>query len=154
LIYFYQLAIIRKSIKKIMINQLDLQPLFWLYGLFPSQAVITAANTKSPLIPKDSNTGKLLLEAVKKEQTERQAARTALALVRCGASSEVISLDQETSVPDPLPEEEVLWKRHEFNSGNLVIFARGESEAITIRKSPEGPGWFIDFGGPHYIRPK
>jgi hypothetical protein len=105
-------------------------------------------------MPKDPQTGKLLLEAVKKEQTARQAARTALALERCVSPPEVINLDQESSSSETLPEEETLWQRHTFNSGNLIIYARGEREAITIRKAPEGPDWFIDFGGPHYKRPK
>jgi hypothetical protein len=122
--------------------------------VFPSQAVFTAANLETLSMPKDSKTGKLLLKAVKREQTERQAARTALALVRCESSSVDPSLSQGIPEPVPAPEEEVLWVRHVFDSGNLLVFARGEKEAITIRKSPEGPGWYIDFGGAVISQPK
>ena len=118
------------------------------------QAELTAANAKNPSMPKDSEAGKLLLKAVKKEQLERQAARTALALARCQNSSEGASSVEETSVPTPLPEVEILWERHVFESGNLLVFARGDKEAITIRKSPEGCGWFIDFGEALYDRPE
>jgi hypothetical protein len=102
-------------------------------------------------MPKDPKKGKLLLEAVKKEQTARQAARTALLVEQCVSPPETLP---EGSSTETLPGEETLWQRHTFNSGNLIIFARGEREAITIRKAPEGPDWFIDFGGPHYNRPK
>jgi hypothetical protein len=105
-------------------------------------------------MPKNSKTGEFKLQAVKREQAERQAARTALALARCQSSSVSASSKQEASVPAPLPEEPILWERHVFDSGNLIVFARGDSEAITIRKAPEGSGWFIDFGGPLYNRPK
>ena len=105
-------------------------------------------------MPKDSEQGKLLLEAVKREQTVRQATRTALALTRCQSSSSGESLDTETPASAPLPEVEVLWERTDFQSGNLIVFSRGEREAITIRKSPEGRGWYIDFGGPQYNRPE
>jgi hypothetical protein len=105
-------------------------------------------------MPKDSKTGKLLLKAVKREQLERQAARTALALVRYQSSSVGVSLDKEDPAPAPLPEVEILWERHDFQSGNLLVFARGDREAITIRKSPEGRGWHIDFGGSVNNRPE
>ena len=105
-------------------------------------------------MPKDSKKGKLLLVAVKKEQSSRQAARTALALERCQSSSEVVSLVEETPEPAPAPKIEGLWVRHDFESENLIIFARGEAEAITIRKSPEGRGWAIDFGQPVVNRPE
>ena len=105
-------------------------------------------------MPKVSETGKLLLTAVKREQLERQAARTALALVRCGSSSVIATPAKATSSPDPLPEADILWERNDFQSGNLIVFARGEKEAITIRKSPEGRGWYIDFGGSVNYRPK
>ena len=121
---------------------------------FLPKQFITAAITKSPSMPKDSKKGKLLLLAVKKEQSLRQAARTALALERCQSSSEVISLVEETPEPAPAPKTEGLWVRHDFESGNLIIFARGEAEAITIRKSPEGRGWAIDFGQPVVNRPE
>ena len=105
-------------------------------------------------MPKDSKAGKLLLKAVKKEQTERQAARTALAIERCQSSSGVISLVEETPQQVPAPKVEDLWVRHDFESGNLLVFARGEAEAITIRKSPEGRGWVIDFGHSAVYRPE
>jgi hypothetical protein len=122
--------------------------------LFPFQAVFTAAYLETLSMPKDSKKGELLLEAVKKEQTARLAARTALLVEQCVSPPEVVNLDQESSSTETLPGEETLWQRHTFNSGNLIIYARGEREAITIRKAPEGPNWFIDFGGPHYKRPK
>jgi hypothetical protein len=121
---------------------------------FPFQAVFTAANTKNPSMPKDSDSGKLLLLAIKKEQTERQANRTALALERCQSSSEVVSLVEDSPEPAPAPKVEGLWERHDFQSGNLLVFSRGDAEAITIRKSPEGRGWVIDFGQPVVDRPE
>ena len=98
-------------------------------------------------MPKEHKTGKLLLEAVKKEQAELQAARTVQAIERYEGSSVESSAAQETPGPLPVLENEVLWVRHEFESGNLLVFSRGDTEAITIRKSPEGRGWYIDFGG-------
>ena len=104
-------------------------------------------------MPKDSETGKLLLKAVKKEQKERQAARTALALLRCESSSASATPRRATSVPVLLPEADILWEMTDFQSGNLIVFARGDKEAITIRKSPDGRGWYIDFGGSVNNRP-
>ena len=137
----------------ILANQLNSSFSCYLVCFLPKR-FITAANAKSPSMPKDSKTGELLLEAVKKEQSDRQATRTALALERCQSSSEVVSLDNDTLAPAPLPEVEVLWERHDFESGNLLVFARGEREAITIRKSPVGRGWYIDFGGAIFKRPE
>ena len=105
-------------------------------------------------MPKEHKTGKLLLEAVKKEQAELQAARTAQAIERYQGSSVESSAAQETPRPLPVLENEVLWVRHVFDSGNLLVYSRGDSEAITIRKAPEGRGWFIDFGGALYDRPE
>ena len=106
-------------------------------------------------MPRDLKTGgELLLEAVKREQTERQAARTALALVRCESSSIDLSLSQDIPESAPAPEREVLWVRHVFESGNLLVFARGEKESITIRKSPDRRGWYIDFGGAVVSQPE
>jgi hypothetical protein len=105
-------------------------------------------------MPKDSKTGKLLLTAVKKDQTDRQAARTALALARIQSSSESVSSEQETSAPAPLPEVPILWERIFNDTDNLIIFARGDSEAITLRKAPDQTGWFIDFGGSRYNKPQ
>jgi hypothetical protein len=98
-------------------------------------------------MPKDLKTGKSLLTAVKKDQTDRQAERTALALARIQSSSESVSSGQETSAPAPLPEVPILWERIFNDTNNLIIFARGDSEAITIRKAPDQSGWYIDFGG-------
>ena len=98
-------------------------------------------------MPKDSKTGKLLLEAVKKEQFERQAARTALALIRCRSSSVVDTTDKESLDSESGAEVGGLWERHVFESGKLLVFARGDKEAITIRQSHKGDGWSIDFGG-------
>ena len=78
-------------------------------------------------MPKDPKTGELLLKAVKKEQTERQAARTALALVRLESSSIDLSLSQDIPEPVPAPEKEVLWVRHVF-----------ESEICCVRKRRKG----------------
>jgi hypothetical protein len=105
-------------------------------------------------MPKDLKKGELLLKAVKREQAERQATRTAIAVARCQSSSNDFSLDQELPVQVPAPEEELLWVRHDFESGNLLVFARGEEEAITIRKSPGGRGWVIDFGGAVISQPE
>ena len=127
------------------ISQIEVSSFIWVR--FLSKQFFTAATAKTLPMPKKSKTGKLLLEAVKREQVELQAARTAQAIVRCEGSSVESSAAQETTGPLPVLENEVLWVRHEFESGNLLVFSRGDTEAITIRKSPEGRGWYIDFGG-------
>jgi hypothetical protein len=107
-------------------------------------------------MPKDSSTGKLLLAGVKREQKERLAARTALAIERCQSSSEVLSKDigEAKNKESSVSKSEGPWTRHDFERGNLLVFARGDNEAITIRKDPEGPGWIIDFGGSVEYRPE
>ena len=122
--------------------------------MFPFQAVFTAAFHETLSMPKDPKTGELLLEAVKKEQTERLTARTALLLGRFESSSIDLPLSQDIPESVPAPEREVLWVRHVFDSGNLLVFARGEKEAITIRKAPDGRGWYIDFGGAVVTQPE
>ena len=134
------------------ISQIEVSSFIW--ARFLSKQFFTAANPKNPSMPNDTKSGNLLLEAVKREQSDRQAARTALALARYQSSSVGVSSVEETPAPAPLPKVEVLWERHDFESGNLLVFARGEREAITIRKSSEGRGWFIDFGGALYDRPE
>ena len=113
----------------------------------PPKQFFTAAYFKTLSMPKDPKKGELLLKKVKREQAERQATRTAIAVAGYQSSSNDISYDQEVPKQVPAPEEESLWVRHDFESGNLLVFARGEEEAITIRKSPGGRGWVINFGG-------
>jgi hypothetical protein len=109
-------------------------------------------------MPRDSATGKLLLESVKREQLELQAARTALALARCVGSANAIDLTEGSSSEPPVQRESIFtpdfptqvteeaWDRHVFSAGKLVVFSRGRSECITIRQAPDGVGWLIDLG--------
>ena len=98
-------------------------------------------------MPKDSKKGELLLSSVKNEQTRRQTERTALAVGRHVSSSVEAPEEEVTPSPSTATEADVLWERTDFLEGKLIVFARGHSEAITLRKSPQGPGWYIDFGG-------
>ena len=75
-------------------------------------------------MPKDSKTGKLLLEAVKKEQFERQGVRMALALIRCRSSSVVDTTDKESLDSESVAEVGALWERHVFESGKLLSCSR------------------------------
>ena len=115
---------------------------------FPSSSSLLP--TPRPLsMPKDSKTGKLLLKAVKREQADRLAARTAAAIDQCQSSSVDVSdnLGEGQDTEAPVSSGGQLWTRHDIDAGKLLVFARGD-EIITIRKSPEGPGWYIDYDGP------
>jgi hypothetical protein len=175
----------------------------WLYVLFPSQAVITAAFDEK-LMPRDTKSGKFVLESVRREQVAAQAARTDRAVARCTAApdqnplelelrdraaftaaraGDAVDLTRESSsghqAPgserprkrpslrpvDPDREPGFLdrandpggndgpWDRHIFSGGRLVIFSRGRDESITLRKNPDGHGWFINLEEQEPIRP-
>jgi hypothetical protein len=111
-------------------------------------------------MPRDSATGKFVLESVKREQLALQAARTAQAVARCVGPPDGIDLSQGSSSVPPVQRESIFtpgisfqgtdepWERHVFSAGKLVVFSRGRSECITIRKAPVGEGWLIDLGDP------
>ena len=112
-------------------------------------------------MPQDPTTGKFALESVKREQLAAQAARTARAVARYTGTSDTGNVAQESSsVPSvserpPSPQipphlQNGPWARDIYAGGELVVFSRGRYEAITIRKNPEGSGWYIDFGAKHH----
>jgi hypothetical protein len=124
-------------------------------------------------MPRDTKSGKFVLESVKRAQVAAQAERTARAVAWYTEAPDAVDLTRESSssatvsdcvserpvslpidpsrVPSPLDRsidpnnENGPWDRHIFGGGRLVVFSRGSDEAITIRKNPDGFGWFIDF---------
>ena len=147
------------------ISQIEVSSFIWVR--FLSKQFFTAAFCKKQM-PRDSSTGKFALESVRREQLAAQAARTARAVARYTGAPDAVNLAQETSsappvVSEPPPPPQIPphlengpWDRDIFAGGDLVVFSRGRyelnSEAITIRKNPEGFGWYIDFGANHYTQ--
>lgn len=109
-------------------------------------------------MPRESATGKFILESVKRDQLERQAARTAQAIARWVGSADTVDLTEGSSSEPPARRESLItpvfptqvteepWERHVYSAGKLVVFSRGRSECITIRQVPNGVGWLIDLG--------
>ena len=97
--------------------------------------------------------GQRVLKAVKDNAARQLAARTELAVNQLQSSSsvevEIIEPVNAQRVETPqsftAPSSGELWKRQDFGSGNLLLFSRGDGEVLTIRKSPTGNGWIIDY---------
>ena len=115
--------------------------------------------------------GQRVLKAVKDTAARELAARTELAINRLQSSSSVevesiepataqvsiepataqVSIEPvtaqrvETAQRFTAPSSGELWQRQDFASGNLLLFSRGDGEALTIRRSPTGNGWVIDY---------
>ena len=119
-----------------------------------SQAVYHCCPLQEAPMPRDTKSGKFVLESVRREQVAAQAARTARAVARCTGPPDVANTTQGSSSGPPVlsPYSEPIsphledgpWDRHIFGGGTLVVFSRGREAAITIRKNPDGYGWFID----------
>jgi hypothetical protein len=130
-----------------------------------SQAVYHCCPLQEAPMPRDTKSGKFVLEAVRREQVAAQAERTARAIARCSSlipdvedltqgSSSAPPIPpappappvQTSSYPDPISPhlEDGPWDRHIFGGGAFVVFSRGREAAISIRKNPDGFGWFID----------
>ena len=101
-----------------------------------------------------STYGKCLLKTVKDAETNALAARTALAVARYQRLvielNERVLTDQETSLEgsSSVPSGGHIWTRHEFANSSLQAFSRRNGEVLTIRESPEGKGWIIDYDEP------
>jgi hypothetical protein len=97
--------------------------------------------------------GQRVLKAVKDNAARQLAARTELAVnqLQSSSSAEVEIIEPvnaqrvETAQRFTAPSSGELWKRQDFGSGNLLLFSRGDGEVLTIRKSPTGNGWVIDY---------
>ena len=138
-------------------NLMILCPPCFLFGR-SSQAVYHCCPLQEAPMPRDSATGKFILERVKREQVERQAARTAQALAHWESSAATVDLTEGSSSEPPAQRESLFapvvptqvteepWQRHVFGGGRTVVFSRGRSDCITIRQAPNGEGWFIDLG--------
>ena len=125
-----------------------------------SLSLLPTSRTKGmPKSSRYSKIGKLLLDTARKDESEVIAARTAIALARYQSSS---FTDRDHEGSDQRGHKELTgqqgqvkatlgggapWACHDFDSSNLLVFARGEGEVITIRKSSIGEGWFIDYDG-------
>ena len=97
-----------------------------------------------------TSTGERLLDAVKEAEARGLVARTADAVERLQGSSSVKSERAETDhqanqgLPRAFSSSEELWTRHDFGSGNLLVFSHGE-KVLIIKKSPESDKWFVDY---------
>jgi hypothetical protein len=109
-------------------------------------------------------TGNHLLEAVKKAESDAVTARTAVAVERYRTSSSTnndqsgseleaqdcnnLSSEEDQDQGSSSVDSQALWARLDFESSGLLVFTRGEWEVITIRKSPTGEGWIINYSEP------
>jgi len=117
------------------------------------------------------------LSEVKQSETEGLAARTAAAIERYQSSTvndnsgnldfyeeepreEPGQLDQESSSREEDLDQgsssldsQALWARLNIDSSDLLVFTRGEWEVITIRLSPTGEGWIINYSEPEESGP-
>ena len=110
-------------------------------------------------MPKSSLTskaGRELLQGIRDREAHRIAVRTALAIARLPtetvddseAAETVPEAQLQESSSDPFPSGGAQWARHDFDRSGLLVFSRREGEILTIRRSPTGEGWFIDYDGP------
>ena len=97
-----------------------------------------------PITKPSGSTGKRLLKAVKERETRELAARTAVAIERLQSSSSIKSESVEPARPSSASSSEELWERHDFGSGNLLVFSQGE-KVLIIKKSPNSDKWIIDY---------
>jgi hypothetical protein len=107
------------------------------------------------------STGEKLLRAIKEAEAEGLASRTVEAVERYQSSTANDNTEDLDFYPE-VPKEELdlqsqasssvsgraLWARHVIDVNTLLVFTRGDGEVVTIRKSPTGEGWLIDYDGP------
>ena len=106
------------------------------------------------LTSRTSRRGKELLKAVKDSETEKQAARTALAVARYRAllveerdivrGDSIESPNESSSVQTA----EVYWIRHDRPNLEYLSFSRANGEIISIRTAPVDEGWIIRYQEP------
>jgi hypothetical protein len=107
-----------------------------------------------------SKYGKCLLKSVRDAETNALAARTALAVARydrlVAKLNEREQIAQEASLEgsSSVPSGGQPWTRHDFPNRSLQAFSRGNGEVLTIRESPSGEGYIIDYDEPVEVWPE
>jgi hypothetical protein len=157
----------RKSVNNQPISQIGVSSTIWFR--FLSKQFSLLPTTRPNSMPKSTSapsTGEKLLRAIKEAEAEGLASRTAEAVERYQSSSANDNTEDLDFYPE-VPKEETglhsqesssvsggaLWARHIIDVNTLLVFTRGDGEVVTIRKSPTGEGWLIDYDGPVEVWP-